>query len=90
MNLFEKLGMQAVAKLTTLNRKKQILAIHHHAEGTCLILADASRLVLDGLSEEDSSRIVGWLGFNGSGPAGIGTPAFAPWATPEDVQTNRS
>lgn len=77
MSLFERLGSRTVARIDALHRRRQIIAVHHQADGTCLILQDASKLLLDGLSADDSRRIVGYLGFHGSGEDGLDTPAFA-------------
>lgn len=76
MTLFEKLGKETVARIDALQKKKQILAVHHQPNGTCLVLKDASKLVLEGLSEEDSRKVVGYLGFYGAGENGLDTPAF--------------
>lgn len=76
MTLFEKLGKEAVVRIDALQKKKQILAVHHQPNGTCLVLKDASKLLLEGLSEDDSHKIVGYLGFYGHGESGLETPAF--------------
>lgn len=76
MTLFERLGMETLASIDALQRKKQILAVHHQPNGICLILKDASRLLLEGLSEDDSRKVVGYLGFYGHGENGLETPAF--------------
>lgn len=77
MNLFEKLGRETVVRIDTLQRKKKILAVHHQTNGTCLVLKDCSKLILEGLSEDDSRKLVGYLGFFGHGEHGLDTPAFA-------------
>ncbi|CAJ4329481.1 Uncharacterised protein [Burkholderia pseudomallei] len=78
-SLFDKLGLENVARIDALNRKKQIIAVHHQFDGTCLVLADASKIIFPGLTEDESKGIVGYLGFNGGGQYGLDTPAFAPW-----------
>lgn len=77
MSLFEKLGRETLGRIDALQRKKQILAVHHQKDGTCLILKDASKTLLEGLTEDESRRIVGYLGFYGGGEHGLDTPAFA-------------
>jgi hypothetical protein len=77
MSLFETLGSKTVARIDALHKRRQIIAVHHQPDGTCLILQDASKLLLEGLSAEDSRRIVGYLGFYGGGEHGLDTPAFA-------------
>lgn len=59
MSLFQRLGRETVARIDALHSKRQILAIHHRLDGTCLVLKDASMLLLEGTSEEDSQRLVG-------------------------------
>jgi len=77
MTLFEKLGRDTIARIDALQRKKQILAVHHQPDGTCLVLKDCSKLLLEGLSGDESRKIVGYLGFYGRGEHGLDTPAFA-------------
>lgn len=75
--LFEKLGREALSNINMLHRKKQIIAINHEPNGTCLVLKDASKILLAGLLEDDSRKMVGYLGFYGGGEHGLDTPAFA-------------
>lgn len=74
--LFEKLGPETLSRINELRREKKIIAVHHQPKGTCLVLDDTSSILLEGLSESDSQKIVGYLGFYGRGPLGLGTPAF--------------
>lgn len=76
MSLIDKLGLELLKRIDLLQRQKKIMAVHHQPNGTCLILADASKLLLEGLSEDDSRKIVGYLGFYGRGEDGLDTPAF--------------
>ncbi|AXA80583.1 hypothetical protein CE206_28820 (plasmid) [Achromobacter xylosoxidans] len=76
MTLFEKLGLNTLARIDDLRRKQQIVAIHHEPAGTRLVLVGSTTVLLEGTSEEDSRRLVGYLGFHGCGKHGLDTPAF--------------
>jgi hypothetical protein len=75
-SLFERLGPQTVRQLDGLHKKKKIVALNHQGDGPCLILLDGSKLLLSGTSEEDSRRLVGYLGLYGGGEHGLEPPAF--------------
>lgn len=75
-SLFVRLGPQTVGRIDGLHKKKQIVALNHQVDGTCLILLDGSKLLLSGTSEEDSRRLVGYLGLYGGGEHGLDPPAF--------------
>jgi len=78
MNLFEKIGVDVVRKLDELNLKKQIVAIHAELKGARVVLATAEMILLEGLDKDETTRLFMYLGFKGTGPGGIDTPAFAP------------
>ena len=76
MSFIEKFGREMVARIDALKREKKIVAVNHQPNGTCLVLKDASKVLLEGASEDDSRKIVGYLGFYGRGEDGLDSPAF--------------
>jgi hypothetical protein len=76
MGLLDTLGAAVIARIDALNREKKIIAVHQQDNGTCLVLRDSSKILLEGTSEDDGRKIVGYLGFYGKGENGLDTPAF--------------
>lgn len=63
--------------LDSLNRKKQLIAIHFEPKGARVVMAAGDTVLLEGLDKNATARLFMYLGFKGRGKNGFDTPAFA-------------
>lgn len=77
MSLFEKLGNKTMSRLDALNKKRQLVAIHHEPKGARIVLMTGETVLLKGLDKDETARLFMYLGFKGRGKGGFDTPAFA-------------